>query len=207
MLERPVDLLSTTVAICLEVESAEDALRPLDEHMVKLARRLNQLAEGAFLIDIGERPWKPGEPREIDISAATSWFTGGLPIMKNIRLNWTVANGPYGAWYVIATHRRHLECVVEALEKEPAGEPILGKFDNVGTADGGRIGKHLASWSNPAEWAGLLEDGEELRATMQLMSEFASGFKRCRWRMSRPSRDEMLLDMQLILSPPHSADR
>ena len=145
-------------------------------------------------------------PRRIDVSPATDWLTGGFPVMKTISFNWTVVEGPHGAWYVIASHEGHLKDVAEAL-RDRGVEPgqLAGRFDNVGSANGVGISGHLRSWRDRADLMADPAAVEEFEATMGLMAQFAAGVERCRWKMARPGPNRMRLDVHLKLTPPISA--
>jgi hypothetical protein len=211
-LEKPVDLLSTTVAACLELKdgapgSKAAATKQLDEQMIKICRRINDRCKGTLL----DKPpdvhrMCPRQPREVDLSAAADWFSGGFPIMKNVSLNWTVADGPEGSWFVIASHRRSLDDVVSALSIDsPNDARMIGRFDSCGVGNGSRIERHLRSWSDAAEKFAEPAKVKEFRDTLGLMSELAGGLRRCRWQLARPSANEMRLDIQIELVPPESA--
>jgi hypothetical protein len=208
-LERPMDLLTTTAGVAIEIEADEAALARIDEQMVRFSNRIATLGEGSFLIDVPNSLPATG-PRQIDISPATSWFTGGFPIMRNITLNWNVAEGLDASWLVIASHEHHLSELTDALAQTGPARPIVGRFDSVGTADGQRIGRHLRSWADGANLF-VHEDTppkmtEDFKATMTLLSEFCSGISRCHWKLARPTPTEMRVDVQLFLSPAESAD-
>jgi hypothetical protein len=208
-LERPVDLLSTTFASCVQIKNPEHAIEDLDEQMLKITKRIKHRGEGAFLVKVPPiAHLRPDEPRVVDLSAASEWFTGGFPIMKNVALSWTVADGPHGHWFVVASHRQSLDDVVKSLNT-PApsllgGPELKGRFDHCGTANGIRISRHLQSWMDQAEQFAEEGKAEEFRATLRLVSEFAGGLKTCRWQMARPTPNEMRLDVQMELAPPES---
>jgi hypothetical protein len=214
LLEQPLDVLSTTAALCFEVDDAEQARAPVDALMRGVARRIQDVGEGAFLIRIDDAPLAANAPRQIDLSPATTWLTGGFPIMKNVRLAWDLTSGPSGTWCVIASHPGHLQEVVAALAAQPRGLPQVGRFDSVGSADGVRIARHLQSWSEcpqfmapPGEGELRPQDQVEVRAALQLVSQFCEGVERCRWRMSRPTPQEGRLTVRLKLSDTPSAER
>lgn len=207
LLEDPVDLLSTTVAVCIELEPDTDlpvAIEAIDDHMERLAWTMNTLGEGAFVIDYElQRPAAVKDPRRIDIGPASGWLTGNFPIMRNIELNWTVIDGPTGKWYVVATHGTHLSEVVTAMARAPRGEALIGQFDAAGSLDGVRIGKHLRSWAerpelfiDPAAGQAAIDDfGNWLRS----VASFADGIDGARWAMRRPSQNE--LELQVRMTP------
>ncbi len=215
-LEKPVDLLNTTVVFCIQAKDAETAADQLDSQMLKITNRIDDLGKGSFLVptpNILHRA--PGEPREVDLSAASQWFTGGFPIMRNLSLSWSVAEGPQGAWFVIGSQRQSLDEVVEVLKGQSAANssfaagkaptPMFGKFENCGTGNGVRIGRHLRSWSDEAaQFVGPARQ-EEFRSTIRMMSDLAAGMQTCRWQLARPSTNEMRLEVQIKLAPPESA--
>ncbi len=142
-LERPVDVLTTTFVTCLELNDPAKGVPQLDQQMTKVTERLNQLADGAFVFEapaVGRL--KNGDVRQVDLSEASDWFTGGFPIMKNVSLTWTVADGPQGAWFVVGSHRRSVDDVVRTLGKPSETCPAMnGKFDSCGVGNGVRIGR------------------------------------------------------------------
>lgn len=207
---RPSDLLNTTMTVCVQVKDPSNAVAELDDQMVKVTGRLNALGKGAYLIQTPPMRTMPlSQPREVSLEQAgeaAQWFNGGFPIMQNVSLNWTVADGPSGAWYVIASHRDSLDEVVGALQREPRSEArFVGKFDNCGVSNGLRLGRHLRNWSDQS--AQLAQPGreEEFQSTLRLMSELAGGMQNCRWQLARPSQNEMRLDVQIKLAPAESA--
>jgi hypothetical protein len=153
---------------------------------------------------------KPGQAREVDLSPAAQWFTGGFPIMKNLSLTWKVVDSPEqgsdGGWYVIGTHRRSLENVATILCKPCRSDgAMVGKFENCGVMNGQRISRHLQSWS--AQAALLADQGQvqALRRPLQTMSQLGAGIKDCHWQLARPSANQMKLSVQIELAPPQSA--
>lgn len=207
LLERPVDLLNTTFVACLQIRQREPAIQELDEQMIKVAGRINALGKGAFLVKTPHvRSMRPEEPREIDLGAAGEWFAGGFPIMQNIALTWTVAEGPQGAWYVIGSNRRSLEDVATVLRNEPVrGRALTGRYESCGVGNGVRLSRHLRSWSARAADFADPEGVDEVRSTLEMMSELAGGMQICRWQLERPSQNEMRLNVQIKLAPPESA--
>jgi hypothetical protein len=206
-LERPVDLLNTTFVACLQVKRSEPSIRQLDEQMVKITGKINAFGKGAYLVKTPHvRSMKCDEPREVDLAAAGEWFAGGFPIMQNIALTWTVAEGPQGAWYVIGSNRQSLDEVANVLRKAPvSAQKIVGKFDSCGIGNGIRLGRHLRSWSDRAAEFADPQRVDELRSTLHLMSELAGGMQNCRWQLERPTDNEMRLNVQVKLAPPESS--
>lgn len=206
-LEKPVDLLNTTFVACMQVKKSEPAMRQLDEHMVKLAGRMNALGKGAYLVKMPHvRAMKCDEPREVDLGAAGEWFTGGFPIMQNIALTWTVAEGPQGAWYVIGSNRQSLDEVADVLRQAPRrDQKMIGTFDSCGIGNGIRLSRHLQSWGERAADFADPQRVNELRTTLHLMSELAGGMQNCQWQLERPSQNEMRLNVQIKLAPPESS--
>lgn len=203
-LEKPVDVLSATFAIGLEVNDAEPALQQLDRHMLHVARRISQVVDGSMLQPHQlPRCLASDELREVELPGVSEWFAGGFPVMQTVSLNWTVVQGPHGAWFVVASHRDSLQDVVKTLQGEcPFNPRFSGKLDSVGVGNGLRIGRHLDSWIAHAE--ALAEPGraDELRQSLKMLSELASGLQRCHWQLARPSENEMRLEVQIELSPP-----
>lgn len=205
--QKPVDLLSTTFVSCLELKDRHGAAEELDQQMVKLAKHVNDMAKGSFLIQTPNmRCWRVGEPREVDLSPATQWFSGGFPIMKSVALTWTVADGPQGSWFVIGSERQSLEDVVKQLKSEcPRDTRFVGQFDSCGSANGHRICKHFRNWSDQADQFAEPANVEDFRATLRMMSELAGGVQSCHWQLARPSANDMKLDVQIQLSAPESS--
>ena len=206
-LDQPVDLLNPAVVSCMQVKDGEVALSQLDEQMTRVAHRLNDLGNGAYLIKTPPlRNLSRQEPREIDLSGATNWFTGGFPVMQNVNLTWTVTKGPQGAWFVVASDRKPLEDVVKTLKADCPEDPkFVGRFESCGTGNGVRISRHLQSWSDHANKFAEADQAAEFSATLRMMSELAGGMQSCRWQLARPSANEMRLDVQITLAPPESS--
>ena len=206
LLERPVDMLNTTFVACLQVKQSKSAIHQLDEQMVKIAGRINALGKGAYLVKTPRvRTMRCDEPREVDLGAAGECFAGGFPIMQNIALTWTVADGPQGAWYVIGSNRQSLDEVAAVLRKASSQQPLMGKFDSCGVGNGIRVAKHLQSWSDRAADFADPQRVDEMRATLHLMSELAGGMQNCQWQLERPTENEMRLNVQIKLAPPESS--
>lgn len=207
----PVDIQAPTLAICFELRNPDIAEEQFDRHMLMLARRLAQLSRGAFEIDVPcPSTFEQGEPRVIDISPATRWLARTLPLAQPITLNWRVvakADGEAGGWAVLATHPQQLEESVRALRVSEAEGPGQ-EGQHLGFASGVRIGQHLRSWSDRADLfvdQADAEQTEQFRQTLLLMSRLASGIDVARWRLVRPSDDEVCLEVTLELAEPESA--
>jgi hypothetical protein len=192
---------------CLELKDSTQAVKQLDDQMIAICRQMNNLCQGSLLTgppDVNRM--KPDQAREVDLTGATQWLNGGFPIMANVSLNWAVAEGPSGSWFVIGTHRRSLDDVVNALKKDaPAGRKTVGQYDSCGTGNGLRISRHLQSWSEQADKLEEPGEVEQFRASLNLMSDLAGGLRQCRWQLARPSANQMKLDIEIELSPPESA--
>ncbi len=121
-------------------------------------------------------------------------------------LDWTVVSGPFGSYYVIATHPEHLDRAVAALQTERRSVPQTGRWTNCGTMNGRRVGIHLRSYSEQAERlaADDPQAAADFKGTLLMLSELADGIDRCRWRLSRPSSKEMTLDLDILLGSPGS---
>lgn len=203
----PVDIQAPTFAVCIELRNPEQATRQLDEHMLRLCRRINALGEGRFTLELPEFQGNRGEVhRQIDLAPASEWLTGGLPIAQPISLNWSVADGPLGRYYVIASHPAELRQTLAVLQTDrPPLRAKVGRYQGSGTASGIRIANHLRSWSDQPT---LFADGPqqvEFQRMMRLMSELAAGMSRIRWQFARPTRNSVELDVTIELSPPESA--
>lgn len=206
----PVDIQATTMAVCLELKNPAVGESQFDRHMLVMARRLDELGRGAFEIKVPcASTFQPGQPRTIDISPATRWIAGSLPIAQPITLNWTViakADEEGGGWAVLATHPQHLKDSVRALRRPPSDD--RRQAQNLGFASGPRIGQHLRSWSDRADLftnADNPNQRDEFRNSLLLMSKLASGIEIARWRLNRPSENEMCLEITFQLAAPESA--
>ena len=210
-LKDPVDLLGTTFVNCIELKNKEKAVAQLDQHMLKLCEHVDRLCKGSMLTEAPDVARLPaGQCREVDLSPAAQWFTGGFPIMKNLSLTWKVVDSPdegsTGGWYVIGTHRRTLDNVATILCKTGRSDAaMIGKFENCGVLNGQRISRHLQSWS--AQAAMLAEEGQAdaLRRPLQAMSQLSAGITNCHWQLARPSANQLRLNIQIELAPAQSA--
>jgi hypothetical protein len=192
---------------CLELKNRDGAIEQLDRQMIRLAKRVKELGKGTFLVQMPyTRGMRPDEPREVDLSPATEWISGGFPIMKNVSLNWTVADGPAGSWFVIASERRSLDDVAGALKKEcPSDHRLVGQFDSCGLGNGVRIARHLRSWCDHADQFAGPANAETFRSSVRMISDLAAGIKSCRWQLARPMPNDMKLDIEIQLAPPESS--
>jgi hypothetical protein len=227
--QRPVDVLAPTVAIAFELQSADGAIDELDQQMVKLARRIANHGTGRFEITVpNDAVFRDGHQRLIDISPASEWFTGSLPIGKPLTLNWDVVSEDGARYAVIASHPNELRDTTRALMRsakrgDEDGQPSkrdAGRYQSCGTLNGVRISHHLESWAERPDLffpQPAVDDGDEaqdhpqnptmteFQQTLRLMARLAAGIDRVRWRMTRPNTHEMRLDVQMTLTAPHSA--
>lgn len=201
------NLPGVSVASCLELKDDQRAVAQLEKQLERVASRNDCLAKGAFLNDVPCAAMiKTQIPRETAPSPTATWFAGGFPVMETLKLNWTVAEGPQGAWFVIAGHPRTMNSVAAVLRGPCAAEPgLVGRFDNCGAGNGVRISTQILELTEQAEQIAQPGRIEELRHTLGAMSELAAGLQNCRWQLARPSANEMRLDVQITLTPPESA--
>jgi hypothetical protein len=196
-----------SVASCLELKNDRRTVAVLERQLERVVSRNECLGKGALLSDTPcAAMTKPQTPRDPAPTPDGTWLAGGFPIMDTVKLNWTVAEGPQGAWFVIAGHPRTLNSVADALRSNTANDSaMVGRFDNCGVGNGVRISKQLQELTEQA--AQIAEPGrvEELRNTLGAMSEFAAGLQNCRWQLARPSANEMSLNVQITLTPPESS--
>lgn len=217
--EEPVDLLAPTIAIALDLNNTDGARDEVDQQVTKFVRRLAERGGDRFTIDVPEADaFDESSAREVDISPATQWFTGSLPIAKPMTLNWSVLEESDCGFVVFATHPDELRDTLDALRSEKHGaaeeqgrgwinQTALGRFQSCGLINGVRISHHLESWAErPDLFHGT--DGqaeEEFTHTLRIAARLAAGIDRLQWRLIRPSRNEMQLDVRLLLAPPSSA--
>jgi hypothetical protein len=196
-----------SVASCLELKNDRRTVAVLERQLERVVSRNECLGKGALLSDTPcAAMTKPQTPRDPAPTPDGTWLAGGFPIMDTVKLNWTVAEGPQGAWFVIAGHPRTLNSVADALRSNTANDSaMVGRFDNCGVGNGVRISKQLQELTEQA--AQIAEPGrvEELRHTLGAMSELAAGLQTCRWQLARPSANEMSLNVQITLTPPESS--
>jgi hypothetical protein len=206
-LDQPAGVLVPTLVTCIELRDKAIAGEQLDRQMVRLAKHINDVGQGTYLVEIPQAcRFSPGEPRHVDLSPAMEGLAGGFPIMKSISLNWTIADGPSGAWFVIGSHRQSMDDVVKTIQAvSPHDERLLGKFDCAGCANGMRIGRHIENWRDQAKAIAPPDKVETFRLTLKLMSQLAAGVQTCHWQLSRPTPQDMRLDVQATLTPPESA--
>ena len=195
-------------AVAIKVRDARWAEEELDAHLTEVARAIDRLGQGAFELHIPPaRHFVRGRPRQIDLQPALRHFAGDMPLARAVTLNWTVASGPHGDFYVMATHPQHLVDTVEALESAVAVRGAAGKWTQCGALDGRRLSIHLAGHTQGKNVFGG-EEGEtldEFRHTMRLLSELAEGVKECQWRVRRPSAQQLEVEVDVVLSPSESA--
>jgi hypothetical protein len=205
LLDPPVDLLLPTAALCLEVRGDATAADQLDERMVRLVKRLQDRGQGACLIDLPDLcAAPPGQPRYVDLSPAAGCLIGGFPIMRSISLNWTLAEGPGGNWWVVASDPRHLQEVVAGLTGPRCGEPMVGSWDSCGSINAARLGAQVVSWGERAELIADPDHVNELRQSLAWIGRLAGAADRCRWKLSRPSERETALEVDVTLAPADS---
>lgn len=201
------DILTTTFVACLELKNIANAPQQLDRQMATLAAKLNQLGDGAFLIQMPElAALRACQPRQANLGAAEEWFTGGFPVMKTVSLNWAVADSPQGKWFVIGSHPQALQETIDALSLPTQPDArMIGRFDSVGVANGLRLGRHVQSWSDEAPEYTDPENVARVRSTLQTFADLASGLTDCRWQMARPTATTLRLEIRAKLAPAETA--
>lgn len=227
--EKQVDLLAPTITMAMEIKQANGALEEIDQHVVKLIRQLAAHGGGRFAIDVPDvDAFADAQARQVDLSPATHWFTGSLPIAQPMTLNWYVVDETESRYAVFATHPDALRDTMHSLSRTRprapiggkearSGEASTGRFQSCGTINGVRISQHLESWADrPDLFLGRAHGDSERREdvadssrdefqqTLKLMATFAGGIERLRWRLVRPSTHEMHLDLRLTLTAPES---
>lgn len=219
--EEPIDLQAPTIALVLEMGDAPALDEELDRQMVRLAAALNELGADRFEIDVPslESLRADGSGRSVDLSAAMQWLAGELPLVQPVSLNWAVSDNPHGRYCVFASHPMELRGTLAALErgddepqaheqpvKEPAehGEKSPGNYQHCGIANGVRIAHHLDSWAEQAHKLADPAHQDEFKDTVRLLSHLARGMERVRWRLARPKRHTMILEIDIRLTPPES---
>jgi hypothetical protein len=202
------DMLMPSGVLAMKVKNDETAEREIDKHVVRLVNAVNRVDEGAFLVEVPALPELRGQRyRHIDLRPATEHFGGGFPIMRSVTLNWTVARGPYGSFYVVATHPDQLRETVAALESGPPRPEQRGRWTSCGTVDGPRAARQLESYGDQAALLAVPDPQARtfLRETLRDLAALAQGVERCRWKLQRPSENEVDLSVELVLSRPVSA--
>lgn len=210
--EIPEDVLAPVPAVAIEIDGDKYTIAQLDVRMTRIATALNDVKDGALLIDVPPpHAFKAGHARRIDLSPVAESFTGGFPIMRNVSLNWRIVESDGepsgGAWCVIAGSPQELDSVVKSLETPCKKESrLIGTFDSVGSINGVRVSQQLSTWKNVA--GKLAPQGEQQQFTqaIDLLSQLAGGAERICWQMRRPARNEMLLDVQIKLREEPSAE-
>lgn len=204
--ERQADMLMPTGAMCLKLKNADVAEKQLDEHLIALSERLNQMGQGAFVIKVpNRRSFIPGDQRQIDLDSFTDWVGNGMPLLNNVDLCWQTVDSPNGTFAVIATHKEALEETKRALEKACTETVPKGRWSSCGVANGVRIGRNLESLITQVDDLAAPGQEKDLEATLKLMSSLAFGIKQVFWKMARPCGQEMELDVDIELAPPVSA--
>jgi hypothetical protein len=209
--QEPVDILAPTITLAMEIKQADGALADMDQQVVKLVRQLAARGGDQFTIDIPDASSFAGDrPRQIDISSATRWFTGSLPVAQPMTLNWSIVAVNDRQYAVFATHPDALRDTMSSLARtKPAGKQNIGRFQSCGTVNGVRISHHLESWvERPDLFLGMhaADDAKiEFQQSLKLMAQFAAGIDRLRWHLARPSTNEMQLDIRATLTAPESA--
>jgi hypothetical protein len=204
----PTDMLLPSAAVALELRDTEGVERQLDRDLLDVGRAVNGLVPAKHRVTVPDRIAEaPGAPRRVDLRPVMSELGDGLPVLRSMSLNWVVTEGPRGTYCVIATHPEQLRQTVDALA-QPAGEPRIGGMTGCGTMNGRRVGIHLRTYGDRAAQLAAPdpESVTAFRDTMLLLADLADGIDRCRWQIRRPSREEMCVDVQIMLSPPESTE-
>lgn len=207
----PSDMLTPTAALALRMKDPLRAEAVLDEQIVELTRSINALGQGSYLVELPDRSrFEPGGMRHLGLESAMNELGRGFPIMSSISLNWCVAQTPSGSYYVIATHPEQLEEMRAALRRLEETGGDVGRWANCGLLHGPRLAQHLRSlaeqaprFTDPAR----PEDAEAFRSTLDLLALLGDGLERARWKMERPSRERMRLEIELDLRQPATERR
>lgn len=212
--EHEADMLLPTGAMCLKVKDGDVAEKQLDEQMVELTRRLDRLStrldemgQQAFLIQVpNRRQFIPGDPRRVDLDSFNDWIGNGMPLLNNVDLCWQTVESPNGTFVVIATHDEALEETRRALEREAPRTMKRARWANCGVANGGRLSRNAEGLA--AQAPQLAEPGriKEFETTMKLLSSLAFGIDNVVWKMARPCKNEMYLEVEIELAPPISSE-
>ncbi|MCZ6834680.1 MAG: hypothetical protein O7G85_02805 [Planctomycetota bacterium] len=206
--DQEVDMLLPTGAICLEVKNAEIAEKQLDEHLIKLSKKLNKMGRDldGFCVEVpNRRQFIPGESRTVDLDSFTDWVGNGFPLLTNVDLCWVTVESEYGTYLVVATHEAALKESEKALCRAPVATIAKGKWASCGVANGLRLGQNIDSLIDHAELLALDGKSEELKSTLKLIASFAYGIENLTWKLKRPGKNEMVLEVDIELAPPISA--
>ncbi len=202
----PFDLLLPTFARADEVKDPDAAWPMLDRTLLGLLRRLDEIRgcheQPLALPD--PQQLEARAPRQVAIGPLVAHFLGKFPGADRVTLNWMVQSGPQGHWTIVATGREHMATLAAALAAPPASD--FGRWESCGTFDGPRLAEHLRSWRAAAA---VLAGPAEMPAVSEgllLFSQLADGIERGRWRLSRPTAQDALTEIELLLSPPESSE-
>lgn len=203
------DLQVPTGAVAIKLKNVDTAPSELDAQLQRLTERIGRRlgVDGwPSALERAAMRRRDGAMGHLDLDPLIALADTDLPFVRSVSLNWTVASGPLGSYYVVATHPDHLGRTVRALESAAREKPRRGRWTNCGTMNGQRIGVHLRGYSDQA--AALAPEGqaEVFKDALLALSELAAGCERCRWQLTRPSALQMELDVQLVLSAPESAE-
>lgn len=207
LMQKPAfDLMLPIAARIREVKDPEIAWDHLDQQLIGLAKSVNELGEGQVSVLVPDpSTFKPGQPRQIKFGSAAKWLFGDIPGLEQLTLNWSVVEGPLGAWSVVATDSKHLEEITASLTNEPVEESNIGVWESCGLADGPRLASLTRSWGSRADVLAEPEDVEALRKAFLLLSDFGQGVEKLQWQMKRPAPDRVRLDAKITFSPPDSS--
>lgn len=207
LMQKPAfDLMLPIAARIREVKDAKLAWEHLDQQLIGLAKSVNELGEGQVSVLVPDpSTFIPGQPRQIKFGSAAKWLFGDIPGLEQLTLNWSVVEGPLGAWSVVATDYQHLEEITAALTNEPVEDPDVGVWESCGFANGPRLASLTRSWGNRADVLAEPEDVEALRNAFLLISDFGQGVEKLQWQMQRPAPDRVRLDAKITFSPPDSS--
>ena len=202
----PVDLSLPSISFVVEAKNANDDLeRRIDSHMIGLARVLPSLVPTAGVITLPLLDdLKRGTNRHINLAPVMHTFAEGMPQLEHISLNWRLVRSECGDYFVGSTHPVWLEETVKTVCRARKNQGESGRWTNCGVMNGVQLSAHLRSYSDQPEALVEESDAASFRNTMRVMSELAAGVKQCRWRLSRPSDNEVEVKLKIILSPPDS---
>jgi hypothetical protein len=198
-------LQSIAAARCYEITDDSSAIVQLDEQMIRLTNAINRAGQGAYLVNVPHAAaFRTGAARQIDLQPAAETAFKGLPIMPNIELNWDIASGPSGKWYVIASDREQLLRCKQALASPIEQCMPEGRYEHCGFLNGQKLGLQLQGWTDVAPAIADESQVQQVSAALRLLSELAGGIEKCRWQMIRPATDQVRVNMQIKLAEPQS---
>jgi len=199
-------------AVAFEVDDPDEAVRRLGAWAESLAAAIDRRFEGLALPRV--EVLRTVDGGTVPLASVARALLGGHELARRVRVDWTSAKGPSGAWALVGTGATYLRDVRDAFEPplpipgeppsevEPAGDagnPGAGEWRLVQTGwiDADRVCEHLAGWRDRGGAVFGPEAGRVLRRGLEGMLEVGRTFGRAHWTVEENASGDRAIEIRL----------